>query len=192
MNKSNGQGKLVVVSGPSGVGKSTICREVVKRTGARLSISATTRPKGAGEENGKDYWFLTRDEFERRLREEQFLEHAEVFGHYYGTPLSELNEAAAHGETLILEIDVQGGRQVKRMRPDAVMIFILPPSQTDLAGRMDKRGRGEDDVARQQRLNGAGQETAQAMRFYDNIVINDRLEQAVEEVIRIIQSSSGA
>ena len=186
-----GTGRLVVVSGPSGVGKSTICREVVARTGAVLSVSATTRPRSDHEQDGKDYWFLSREEFERRLRNEDFLEHAEVFGNYYGTPRSEVDAAIREGKIVILEIDVQGGRQVRRMYPEAVMVFIVPPKKNDLAGRMRKRGRGEDEKTAQRRLDGASQETAAAMRFYDNIVINDDLEQAIQEVIGIIQSDSG-
>ena len=189
--QKTGTGKLVVVSGPSGVGKSTICREVVARTGAVLSVSVTTRPRSENEQDGKDYRFLRREEFEQRLRNEEFLEHAEVFGNYYGTPRIAVDAAMAEGKTVILEIDVQGGRQVKRMYPDAVMIFIVPPRKNDLAGRMRKRGRGEDETTARRRLEGASQETAAAMRFYDNIVINDDLEQAIRDVIEIIQTDSG-
>ena len=185
--------KVIIISGPSGVGKSTIAREVAKRLdNVHLSVSVTTRPRSAAEVDGKDYWFVDRGEFQRRIDQGLLLEYAEVFGHYYGTPRREVDEALARGEMILLEIDVQGARQVKRMYPEAVMIFILPPSGTALAGRMEKRGRGEDEDTRRRRLAEAGQETAQAMRFYDHMVINDNLEQAVQDVIQIIQSKSGA
>ncbi|MBN1125432.1 MAG: guanylate kinase [Sedimentisphaerales bacterium] len=190
-HSENNKGKLVVISGPSGVGKSTITREVVGRMGAFLSVSATTRPKSDKEENGKEYWFLSREEFEKQLREEAFLEYAEVFGNYYGTPRGQVDKALAEGKTVLLEIDVQGGRQIRRMYPEALMIFILPPSQGDLAGRMRTRDRGEDETTTRRRLEEASRETAEAMKYYNNMVINDDLEQAIREVIDIIQSNDG-
>lgn len=106
---SGKQGKLVVISGPSGVGKSTICRQAAERLGAVLSVSATTRPRGASEVDGRDYYFLTRQEFQRRIAAGEFLEYAEVFGNYYGTPRRPVEQAIAEGKIVILEIDVQGG-----------------------------------------------------------------------------------
>ncbi len=182
---------LVIVSGPSGVGKSTICRSVVaKLDNAFLSISTTTRPKSDSETDGKDYWFVTRDEFEKRIEQGQLLEYAEVFGNLYGTGKDNVDEALAQGKVVILEIDVQGARQVKSIYPDAVMIFILPPKQRDLAERMNGRGR-DDEASAKKRLGMADDEIAAAWRYYNNMVINDDLEQAVDEVIEIINQATG-
>ena len=182
-------GKVVILSGPSGVGKSTVCKEVVKRIeDAYLSVSVTTRPKGEGEVDGRDYWFISKEQFERQMKEGSLLEYAEVFGHLYGTPKDKIDEALHRGHTVILEIDVQGGKQAKVIYPDAIMIFILPPSQKELAERMNVRGR-EDAETAEERLDGAGTEIAAAWQYYDNMVINDDLEQAVNEVVQIIRDS---
>ena len=179
----------MIVSGPSGVGKSTICKEVVKRIeDAYLSISVTTRPKGEDEVDGRDYWFVSKEQFERRIKEGSLLEYAKVFGHLYGTPKDKIDEALHRGRTIILEIDVQGGKQAKAIYPDAVMIFILPPSQKELVERMNLRGR-EDAETAEERLDGAGTEIAAAWQYYENMVINDDLEQAVNEVVQIIGDS---
>ena len=185
-DRNNAGGKLVIVSGPSGVGKSTICRKVARRLdNAYLSISVTTRPKGPGEENGREYWFTSRQEFHKRIEEGTLLEYAEVFGNLYGTPRDKTEEALQAGKTVILEIDVQGARQVKETYPQAAMIFILPPSSRVLAERMGHRGR-ESAEAAARRLSGAGSEIAAAWQYYDNMVINDDLEQAIKEVLQII------
>ena len=182
-------GKLVIVSGPSGVGKSTICKEVVRRLDdVHLSISATTRPRGPGEHNGRDYWFISKEEFLRRIEEGQLLEYAEVFGNLYGTPRDKVDEARRAGQTVILEIDVQGGKQVKAACPDAVMIFILPPDDKELAHRIGRRGRDSADVV-ETRLDGAGTEIAAAWQYYDHMVINEDLEHAIGEVIQIIRNA---
>ncbi len=192
METQNTKGKLVIISGPSGVGKSTICREIVSRIeNVHLSISATTRPKGRSEIDGKDYYFISREDFQQRLDKDMFLEYAEVFGNLYGTPKEKVDEALAKGEIIILEIDVQGGEQVKEIYPDAIMIFILPPAQKDLAERMNGRGRGEDEKIAKRRIEQAGTEIAAAWQHYTNMVINDNLDVAVNEVEQIIKQSSG-
>ncbi len=183
------RGKLVIVSGPSGVGKSTICREAVKRMDSvHLSVSATTRPPGPGEQDGGDYWFISREEFQRRIDQGLLLEYAEVFGNLYGTPKDKVDEALKAGQTVILEIDVQGGKQVKAACPDALMVFILPPDEKALAHRLGGRGRDSAEVV-ETRLDGAGNEIAAAWRYYDNMVINEDLEHAIGEVIQIIQAA---
>ena len=184
-----GNGKVVIVSGPSGVGKSTICKEVVKRlNNAHLSISATTRPRSPSEVDGEDYWFLSEEEFQQRIDDGLLLEYAEVFGHLYGTPKDKVDEALRSGKTVILEIDVQGAKQAKTVFRDAVMIFILPPSSKTLEERMNHRGReGADEAG--ERLNGADTEIAAAWQYYKHMVINDDLQQAVNECVQIIESN---
>jgi len=181
------EAKVVVVSGPSGVGKSTICKEVVKRLkNVYLSISMTTRSRSKSETHGQDYWFISKQEFQERINKGLFLEHAEVFGHLYGTPRDKIEQALQAGKTVILEIDVQGAKQAKTTYPDAVMIFILSPSAKVLAERMNSRSR-EDTQKAKERLDKAEGEIAAAWQYYQHMVINEDLQQAVEEVIQIIQ-----
>jgi len=187
MKESDSQGKLVIISGPSGVGKSTICKEVVKKLDAFLSVSATTRARSETEQDGRDYVFLSRDDFQAKIREGEFLEYAEVFGNYYGTPKQPVDEVLAAGRIAILEIDVQGALQVKKIRPEARTIFVLPPHKKELQKRIDSRGRGEDEKAKKRRLETASREIATAWQHYDHLVINDDLNQAVQEVVDIIQ-----
>lgn len=179
----------MIISGPSGVGKSTICRELVARMDdVCLSVSATTRPKAKGEVDGKDYWFLSEEEFRRRIDEDLFLEYAKVFGHLYGTPRDKIIEALEAGKAVILEIDVQGARQAKAVFDDAVMIFILPPTEKDLAERLTNRGRDATEVA-EERLGGASAEIAAAWEYYNQMVINEDLQQAVNECMQIIMDA---
>jgi guanylate kinase len=179
-------GKVVIVSGPSGVGKSTICKEVTKRLdNIYLSVSVTTRPKSEAEVDGQDYWFISENEFQQRIDKGLLLEHAEVFGHLYGTPKDKVEQALQNGSSVILEIDVQGAKQVKRIYKDAIMVFIFPPSQRELAERMKLRGR-EDMESAEERLEGASGEIAAAWQYYKHMVINDDLQQAVNEVMEII------
>lgn len=190
MNDSNGKkGKTVIVSGPSGVGKSTICKEIVRRRDdVCLSVSVTTRPKSEAEIDGQDYWFISEQEFKERLDKGMFLEHAEVFGHMYGTPRDKVEEMLQACRTVILEIDVQGAKQVKALYPDAVMVFILPPSAKVLAERMNHRGREAEEVA-EERLGGASTEIAAAWQYYEHMVVNEDLQQAVDECIQIIEGA---
>ncbi|MHC4508705.1 MAG: guanylate kinase [Planctomycetota bacterium] len=184
----SGKGRLVIISGPSGVGKSTICREIIKRLDdAYLSVSVTTRPKSAAEVDGRDYWFVSEEEFQQRIDKGLLLERAKVFGHFYGTPKEKVVEALEAGKVVILEIDVQGARQVKTAFPEAVMMFILPPSAKELAKRMDHRGRDAEDAA-EERLNGASAEIAAAWQYYKHMVINEDLQQAVNECVQIIKN----
>ncbi len=189
MNQSGDRkGRLIIVSGPSGVGKSTICKEIVKQLkDVYLSVSVTTRPKSETEVDGRDYWFITEEEFQKRINNGLLLEYAEVFGHLYGTPKDKIEEALQADKTVILEIDVQGAKQAKVIYPEAVMIFILPPSQRDLAERMGHRARDSSEAA-EERLEEAGTEIAAAWQYYDDMVINDNLQQAVKECVQIIKS----
>ncbi|NLH15312.1 MAG: guanylate kinase [Phycisphaerae bacterium] len=183
---TNRSGKLVVLSGPSGVGKSTICRQVVRQLGASLSVSATTRPRGRREVHGRDYWFLTREQFEEKIRRGEFLEYAEVFGNLYGTPADAVRRQLAEGKTVILEIDIQGGRAVRTMFPEALLLFILPPDEKVLAERIEGRKRGEDPETLRRRLDAAEREIEEARGFYTKMIVNDDLEKAVQEVVEAI------
>ena len=186
----NNKSKVVIMSGPSGVGKSTICKEVVKRLdNVYLSVSVTTRPKSKAEVDGRDYCFISEQEFQDRIDKGLLLEHAEVFGHMYGTPRDKVEEAVRAGKSVILEIDVQGAKQAQAFFPDAIMIFILPPTEKDLVKRMDNRGREAADAA-EKRLTGASDEIAAAWQYYKHMVINEDLQQAVDECVQIIEDSS--
>ena len=179
--------KLVVITGPSGVGKSTIVREVLERTGAVFSVSATTRPRRPGERDGREYRFVDRAAFEKMIAGGEMLEWAEVYGELYGTPAGAVQEALAAGRTVVLEIDVQGGMQVYRRLPDATFVLIVPPSPEDLAGRL--RGRGSEGAAELgRRLAGAAEEieTAGTGGAYRHVVVNDDLQRAVQEVVDIV------
>jgi len=182
-------GTLFVVSGPSGAGKSTLCRRVVENTGVRLSISATTRPAGGEEVSGRDYYFLSREEFEKKIADGAFLEYARVFDHYYGTPAKPVLEELKAGRDVILEIDVQGAAQVFAKFPEAVGIFILPPGEAELRNRLRQRGR-EDLATMEKRLAQAQREMEQARQNsrYRYSVVNDDLAAAVREMTEIIEN----
>jgi len=184
-------GQLVIISGPSGVGKSTICKELVRRLdNVYLSVSTTTRQKKEGEQDGREYRFVSPDEFERRIKAGSFLEYAQVFGNLYGTGKDEVLQALGKGKLVLLEIDVQGAQQVKKLYPEARLIFVLPPKQTELARRINGRGR-DDEKDTEKRLAGAGIEIAAAWQHYEYMVINDDLQQAVQEIIEIITKPAG-
>ena len=186
------RGKVIVISGPSGVGKGTICAEILKRVDDTcLSISATTRARAASEIEGKDYHFLTREAFEGRRADGLFLEWAEVFGNYYGTPKNKLDEILTTGKSVLLEIDVQGGMQAKAAYPDAIMIFILPPDEHALCTRIHGRGRDSEESV-QTRLSEAHAEMSIARDHYEHSVVNDDLEQAVHAILHIIRTASAA
>ncbi len=186
-------GLLAIVSGPSGVGKTTITRAVVDRIDdAELSVSATTRPIRPGETEGVDYFFKAPEQFDEMVRRGELLEWAEVFGNRYGTPVAWVNERLAAGRVVVLEIDVQGAAQVKRNRPDAFGVFILPPNEEALLERLRRRAREGEDVI-QRRFAEAKREIADARASgaYDVFIVNDNLESAIDQAVRALQSRRG-
>lgn len=181
------KGLLVVISAPSGGGKGTVLKELFARDdNLRLSVSATTRKPRPGEEHGKQYYFLSQEEFETLIREGKMLEYAEYVENYYGTPRGPVEEWLSQGRDVVLEIEVQGGAQVKKLMPECVSIFILPPSMKVLEERLRGRGTEEDAVVRQ-RLETARLEIPQA-KGYDYVVYNDCLEDAVDEIQAILRA----
>jgi len=184
--------RLIVLSGPSGVGKTTLCQRVIEQVPARLSVSATTRTPRRAEVDGVNYYFLTAEEFRRRLDGGEFLESASKFGNLYGTPLGPVKSALDSGQTVLLEIDVQGGLQVRQKCPDAVTIFILPPSleawRESLRSRLTQRGM-DVPAEIERRLNEAAAEIQLARDggAYDYFVVNDDLETAVRQLVAIIR-----
>jgi len=182
------QGLLVVISGPSGVGKSTIAHAIEQRLGAVFSVSMTTRPKSPKETEGKDYFFVTEPAFYNALDNGELLEHARVFDHHYGTPRRFVEQQIAAGRIVVLEIDIEGGIQVRQNHPEAFMLFILPPNKEDLLNRLRRRGR-EDEEKIQRRYREHERELARAKETgaYDEFVVNDDLDATIEKVIQLIQ-----
>lgn len=179
---------VLIVSGPSGSGKSTLVRMLLELPGTMLSISATTRPPRQGENDGQWYHFVSEEEFQRMADRGEFLEFARVFGkHSYGTPKKWLQRARAQKLDLVLEIDVQGSDQVKRQLPEAVSIFVLPPSRQELEKRIRARGQDSDDEIRT-RLDRARLEM-QHYSDYDYVVVNDDLAEAGRSVKAIAQGA---
>jgi guanylate kinase len=180
-----GVARVFVITGPSGVGKGTLIRGLMERLPQlELSVSATTRAPRAGEVDGVDYHFLTREEFDRRVADGEFVEHADYAGRSYGTLRSELEDRVRAGKPVVLEIEVQGARQVRAAMPEAVQAFIAPPSLDALRARLI--GRGTDDAEEvERRLRVAEQELA-AQPEFAHVVVNDRLEDALDELTAIV------
>ena len=180
-------GQLVVLCGPSGVGKSTISTRLQNDTGIRYAVSTTTRSERPGDDKGKKYDYVTTDEFFRRLDRDAFLEYAQVHGEYYGTPKRPTLDDLREGKDVLLEIDVQGALQVRYQYPDALLIFILPPDEPTLLSRLEKRERDPaDDITRRFRAAKREIHMAKGSRAFDHMVINDDLGRAVTEIERII------
>jgi guanylate kinase len=179
--------KVFVITGPSGVGKGTLIRELCRRVpGLELSVSATTRPPREGEEDGRDYHFLTPEEFARRADAGEFLEHATYSGHRYGTLRSEVERRLAEGTSVLLEIEVQGARQVRAAMPEAVLVFIAPPDPEALRERLEGRGKDTPEAI-DERLRTAESELA-AQQEFQHVVVNDDVDRAAEELARIVRA----
>jgi guanylate kinase len=182
------RGQLIVISGPSGVGKDTVIKRLLELDPKlRYSVSYTTRPPRPGEVDGIDYRFVNREEFERLIRENALLEYASYDGHLYGTPIVPLDQARAAGYDIVLKIDVQGAEQVRKRAPDALRIFLAPPNMDELLRRRTERhSESPRDQTARQRI--ALDEMALAPHF-DHVVVNDDLERAVQEVLAMIRGA---
>lgn len=183
------KGRLIVISGPSGAGKTSICKSLLERLpGSCWSVSATTRPIRPGDVGGESYEFITREEFQRRRTAGDFLETAEYCGQLYGTPRRPVDEAVRAGHDVVLEIDVQGGRQIAEAMPDSIRVFVLPPNMESLRARLEGR-KSEAAAQLKKRLAEADGEIAFARDsgVYPHFVVNDVLEDTIEQVELIIR-----
>jgi guanylate kinase len=177
--------RVFVITGPSGVGKGTLIRGLMERVPAlELSVSATTRAPRPGERDGVDYHFLTREDFDRRVAAQEFVEHADYAGRSYGTLRSELDDRLRKGVPVVLEIEVQGARQVRAAMPEAVQVFIAPPSLEALRARLI--GRGTDSAEEVERRLRVAEEELAAQPEFGHVVVNDRLEDALERLMAIV------
>lgn len=184
------RGSVIVVTGPSGVGKNTLIQAVRRRVpGLAHLVSATTRPPRDSETDGVEYFFLSDDEFDRRVTEGDFVEHAEYSGHKYGTLRSEIEGRTAAGESVILDIEVQGARQIRKSLPATTQVFISPPSFESLRARLMKRG--ADDPAEAERRLAIAKEELEARHEFDHEIVNDQLERAVMELTTIVCQATG-
>jgi len=190
MGKSNkDHGLLIVLCGPSGVGKSTISRMLAQRLDVTYIVSATTRVKKPGDEVGKVYDHIDNAEFFRRLDKDEFLEYAHVYGDYYGTPKHPALDYLYEGKDVLLEIDVQGALQIRYQYPEALLIFILPPDGPTLRQRLTDRGRDHaEDIEKRFRAARREIQMAKGSRAFDHMVFNDNLDRAVSEVAKLIQN----
>ncbi len=181
--------KLFIVSGASGTGKTTLCRQLEKELGLFFSVSATTRFPRSGEVHGKDYYFLSDAEFDKMLDGNKFLEWASVYDHRYGTPKDPIEESLKKGKDVLLDLDTQGALHLKKSYPEAVLIFIKPPSLEALQQRL--KGRATESAERmQQRIDRATHEIEES-KNYDHIVLNRDLHEAKQELKKILQASHG-
>jgi len=179
---------VFIISAPSGSGKSTLVGRLIDGVaGLRFSVSYTTRAPRGQERDGEDYFFISRQEFQARIAKGEFLEHAEVFGNYYGTHVSELERAAAEGLDLVLDIDVQGARQLKERIPAAVSIFILAPSRQELEQRLRARSQDSEPVM-ERRLHEAAQEIRNYSQ-YDYVLVNRNVEASVDTLVSIVKAT---
>ena len=186
--KLDNRGLLIVISGPSGVGKGTVRKALFEKKGHDLvySVSMTTRQPREGEVEGKDYYFVSKEEFEERIKQGKFLEYTKFVGNYYGTPLDKVEEQLDEGKEVVLEIEVEGAKQVRKKMRDAIFIFIAPPTMADLKARLKSRGTESDEIIKE-RYEKACREIGLAY-LYNYIVVNDTVENAADKIMAIIRS----
>ncbi|MBE6865036.1 MAG: guanylate kinase [Ruminococcus sp.] len=180
------KGRLIVFSAPSGCGKGTMLAEILKDENYCVSVSATTRSPREGEVDGVNYYFMSKGDFLQRVADSEFLEYAEYCDNYYGTLMSEVDGKLNEGKNVILEIEVQGALKIREKRPDALMIFILPPSVSELRRRLKKRGTETDEVI-EQRVSQAAREIEVASK-YDYAIVNDALEDAISDFFAVMRA----
>lgn len=179
------KGLLIIISGASGTGKGTVCKRLMSEMSTLFySISATTRPPRHDETDGVEYFFLTVEKFKQWIAEEKFLEYAEVYGNFYGTPIQKIEERLNRGEDVLLEIDIQGALNVMKKRPDGVYIFLLPPSLDELKNRINNRG-SESPETFKRRFQAATNEIATGKK-YQYVVVNDTVDAAVAKIKAIL------
>ncbi len=185
------KGILLVISGFAGSGKGTIVKELLRKyDNFALSVSATTRSPRPGEEHGREYFFVSRDEFEEMIGKDELLEHAEYVGNYYGTPCKYVDEKLKEGKDVILEIEQQGAIQIKKKRPEALLMFVMPPTVNEVYNRLKKRGTESEEVIIKRMRQGSAE--AEVIEKYDYLIINDDLDECVEEVHNTIMCARHA
>lgn len=191
MSETASRGRLFVVAAPSGAGKTSLVRALMERDPSlRFSVSYTTRPRRTAEEHGRDYFFVSREEFERMVEAGEFIEHARVFDNYYGTARQQVEQSLAAGQNLLLEIDWQGAQQIRSAMPEAVSVFILPPSRAELERRLRGRGTDSEEVIQRRLLDAAGDMTH--WPEFDYVVVNDDFGAALAALADIVAGRGDA
>jgi len=188
--KMNNRGILFVLSGPSGSGKGTAIKELMGRRPLKLSVSATTRAPRPGEVDGVQYYFLSKEEFERRIADGEMLEYVNYCGNYYGTPKAPVEESLAAGQDVLLEIEVTGAKNIRTLAPEATLLFVIPPSMKELRRRLE--GRGTEDAATIERRLAVAKEELRQYGLYDYVVLNDTVESCADQIETIMEAQKRA
>ena len=186
----NNRGILFVLSGPSGSGKGTAIKELMGRRPLKLSVSATTRAPRPGEVDGVQYYFLSKEEFERRIADGEMLEYVNYCGNYYGTPKAPVEESLAAGQDVLLEIEVTGAKNIRTLAPEATLLFVIPPRMKELRRRLE--GRGTEDAATIERRLAVAKEELRQYGLYDYVVLNDTVESCADQIETIMEAQKRA